>query len=494
MLVRMAEPSFFFYDLETSGFGAATARIMQFAGQRTDMDLNPLGEPFNVLIKLTADILPDPGAIMITGITPQKTLADGVSEAEFLKLFYEEIALPGTTFMGYNTVRFDDEFMRHLMYRNFYDAYEWEWSEGRSRWDLLDVVRMTRALRPANINWPFLPDGKPTNRLEYLSAINELAHEQAHDAMSDVLATIGLARLIRERQPELFGYMFKLRSKQAVKELVLKGQPFMYSSGRYPSEHLHTTAAVLLAPHPEQDAALVYDLRYDPTDFVSKTPAQLADHWRFSKDPEHVRLPVKTLKYNRCPAVAPLGVLDEAAQERLKLPLDTVKKHHKTLLRHKREFAAKVFEAVRILDDERKKEQAKLFTDERDVDERLYDGFFGPGDKAAMQKVRRSSPADLSTLRLSGDERLSQLLPLYKARNYPSELSTEEKKQWDDYCRHRLQDGGAKSRLARFAKDLQTAADTFGKDKEKQYLLEELQLYAESIVQIDETDEAGAGY
>jgi exodeoxyribonuclease-1 len=493
MLVGMSEPTFFFYDLETTGFGAATARIMQFAGQRTDTDLNPVGEPVNVLIKLTPDILPDPGAIMITGITPQQTLAEGVTEAEFLKLFYAEVATPGTTFMGFNTIRFDDEFMRYLMYRNFYDAYEWEWSDNRGRWDLLDVVRMTRALRPDGIEWPFAPDGKPTNRLEFLTSVNKLGHDKAHDALSDVHATIAMARLIREKQPKLFEHLLKLRSKQAVKELVLQSQPFVYSSGRYGSDYLHTTAALLLAPHPEQDAALVYDLRVDPADFINKTPAELADHWRFSKDPEHVRLPVKTLKYNRCPAVAPLGVLDEAAQKRLELPLEMIKKHRETLLENREEFAKKIFEAVRLLDEEREKRQAELFSDGRQVDERLYDGFFGTSDKTEMRKIRAAKPEELSGLNLKGDERLGQLLPLYKARNYPAALTTEERQVWDAYCKSRLQDG-ANSRLAQFAKNLEVCTETFGKTDEKRYLLEELQLYAESIVQIDDASEAVGAY
>src|SRR5581483_1177295 len=168
--------SFFFYDLETSGFSPRTARIMQFAGQRTDMALQPIGEPVNAFIKLSPDIVPDPEAVMVTGITPQKTLADGITEYEFLKLFYEIIATPDTIFVGFNNVRFDDEFMRFLHYRNFYDAYEWQWKDGRSRWDLLDVVRMVRALRPEGIEWPFAPDGKPSNRLEFMTAVNKLDH------------------------------------------------------------------------------------------------------------------------------------------------------------------------------------------------------------------------------------------------------------------------------------------------------------------------------
>src|SRR3954451_6528569 len=117
--------SFFFYDLETSGFDPRSARIMQFAGQRTDMDLKPIGEPVNVLIKLTPDVVPSPDAILITGITPQQTLADGLTEAEFMKLFYDEAVRPDTVFVGFNNIRFDDEFMRFMHYRNFYDAYEW---------------------------------------------------------------------------------------------------------------------------------------------------------------------------------------------------------------------------------------------------------------------------------------------------------------------------------------------------------------------------------
>src|SRR3954451_6576935 len=108
--------SFFFYDLETSGFDPRSARIMQFAGQRTDMDLQPIGEPVNVLIKLTPDVLPEPDAILLTGITPQQTIADGVTEAEFLKLFYDQVVQPDTTFMGFNTIRFDDKFMHFLNY------------------------------------------------------------------------------------------------------------------------------------------------------------------------------------------------------------------------------------------------------------------------------------------------------------------------------------------------------------------------------------------
>jgi len=481
--------SFFFYDLETSGFDPRSARIMQFAGQRTDHDLQPIGEPVNVLIKLTPDVLPSPDAILITGITPQQTLADGLTEAEFLKFFYKEVVQPDTIFLGFNSVRFDDEFMRFLHYRNFYDAYEWQWKQACSRWDLLDVVRTTRALRPDGIEWAYASDGKPSNRLELLASVNKLEHTQAHDALSDVQVTIDLARLIKDKQPKLFQYLLDCRQKKVVKELVLKGLPFVYTSGRYPSQYLHTTAAVLLARHEIQDAALVYDLRYDPTPFFKMNVDELIAAWRYERDTsDKLRLPVKTLKYNRCPAVAPLSVMNNSATEkRLELTIDTVNKHLEILKQHHSAFAEKVAEAVARLDSEREQAQIALVDNELTVDSRLYDGFINETDANLMRTVRVATHDQLSEF--SGqfkDARLNSLLPLYKARNYPRSLNDEERTAWEEFLHKKLLAGGNDSQLAKYFARLQELAD--GKlSGHQQYLLEELQLYGESIVPADVT-------
>lgn len=483
--------SFFFYDLETSDFNPRSARIMQFAGQRTDMDLNPVGQPVNCLIRITPDVLPSPDAVLVTGITPQKTLADGMTEAEFLKLFHQEVVTPDTIFAGFNSVRFDDEFMRFLLYRNFYDAYEWQWKDGRSRWDVLDAVRMTRALRPEGIEWPFAPDGKPANRLEYLTQVNKLDHVQAHDALSDVHATIAVAKLIKDRQPDLFKYLLDARDKKKVESLVMKGEPFVYTTGRYPSEHLHTSAAVLLTSHPQPGSALVYDLRHDPSPFMKMTVDELVEAWKFTDDPDALRLPVKTIKYNRCPAVAPLGVMkDSATQKRLGLTLDTVTRNRKLLRADQAAFAEKVVKAVGVLDARREAEQVGLIDNQLTVDARLYDGFISSADKAELAKVRAADPDRL--VELAGglkDERLKNLLPLYKARNYASSLTAEERAAWDNFCRQRLFDGGEDSRLAKyFARLSELSAGAL--DDERRYLVEELRLYGESIVPHDADGDA----
>lgn len=477
--------SFFFYDLETSGISPRDSRIMQFAGQRTDMDLQPIGEPVNVLIKLTPDVLPEPDAILITGITPQQTLAEGMTEAEFLKLFSDEVAAPDTIFVGYNTVRFDDEFMRFLHYRNFYDPYQWQWQEGRSRWDLLDVVRMTRALRPEGIEWPFAPDGKPTVRLEYMTKVNKLAHDNAHDALADVQATIALARLIRGKQPKLFDYLLSMRDKKQISELVLGGNPFVYTSGKYANEFDKTTVVATLARHPKKGGALVYDLRHDPTEFIGMSPEELAKRWQWTRDENAPkRLPIKTMQFNRCPAVAPLGVLEEGnAWERLQLDRDTIQRHRKLLVEAET-FRSNLLKALETLD---KQQQVEWTSKPQAVDAQLYDGFYDDHDCQLLTVVRAARPEELGQLTDDlHDSRLQALLPLYKARNYPKTLSPDERQQWEQFCFDRLQSGGEQSRIAKFAQRLQELSQGTKLSQNQQYLLEELQLYAESVLIVQE--------
>jgi exodeoxyribonuclease I len=478
--------TFFFYDLETSGVNPRSSRIMQFAGQRTDMDLEPIGEPVNIIIKLTPDIVPEPDAIMITGITPQQTLQDGITEAEFAEIFCQEIAIPGTIFTGFNSVRFDDEFMRFFLYRNFRDAYEWQWKHDCSRWDMLDVVRMTRALRPDGITWPFDSSGKPSNRLELLTSVNKLEHTHAHDALSDVYATIAVARLIRDKQAKLFQYLLDMRSKKKVTALIKKGEPFVYSSGKYPAEYEKTAVVLPVVDHPKRQGTYVYDLRHDPTEYLGKTPEQLAELWKYKKDSKEPRLPVKLLQINRCPAIAPLGVLDDASRDRLQIDLHTVQKHA-ALLQADQTFADKICKAVDIMDTY---QQAGMVADIYKVDGQLYDGFFPDQDVTLRRALVVAEPADIATIAEDfKDERLRLLAKLYKARNFERALNDEERQEWEQFKAHSLTDGGQKSRLAVFFARLSELAADETLSGEKQYLLEELQLYGQSIMPVyDESD------
>lgn len=473
--------TFYFYDLETSGISSRHSRIMQFAGQRTSLDLKPIGEPHNFLIKITDDVLPDPEAALVTGITPQKTKSDGISEAEFLKIFHKEIVHPNTIFVGFNNIRFDDEFMRFIHYRNFYDAYEWQWQDGRSKWDILDVSRMARALRPEGIEWPFSPEGKATNALGALTAVNKLDHDSAHDALSDVNASIAVARLLRSKQPKLFDYLLTMRSKDQVSKLVTSSQPFVYSSGQYSSEYLKTTVATHLSDAPGKQGVLVYDLRYDPQTINNLSVAELSKRFFPSRESELERLPVKVLQYNRCPAISPMGALDEKSQKRLKINMGEIKNNYKKLLALE-DFADKIRAAYELAT---KKEQTELTINSLTVDEQLYDGFINDSDKTKMRVVRAADANELADLNLGfADDRLTALLPLYKARNFPSSLTADEQEKWLEFCKQKLL-GGKQPWAQAYFKRLGELAEQKGLSEQQKYLLEELQLYGQSILPLD---------
>ncbi len=470
----MSKKTFLFYDLETSGVNSRTARIMQFAGQRTDINLKKIGEPYNFLIKLSDDVLAEPDAVLITGITPQKTWAEGITEEKFCRIFENEISTPDTIFVGFNNIRFDDEFMRFLFWRNFRDSYQWQWKDGRSRWDLLDVARMTRALRPEGIEWPLDSSGKASNRLELLTSVNKLSHKDAHDALSDVDATIAVAALIKNKQSKLFEYLLKMRDKKEVKKLVNSGQPFLYSSGKYSSENEKTTVVSTITPHPDGQGVLVYDLRHDPTQFFGMKAEELAQVWRYNKDPEAIRLPIKSLKFNRCPAISPLGVLDEKSQKRLSVDMKLIEGNRKKLSGQE-EFVNKLFQALEILNKDRNQEQ--LFVDSNSVDTQLYEGFVDGTDRGNATRLTQSPPDKLSAFKtVFSDKRLKTLIPLYKARNFPKYMSTEEKQTWERHCQISIN-----KKLPEIIARMKELTKT-NPTKEKKYILDEMQLYLESIV------------
>lgn len=472
--------TFFFYDLETSGLNAREDRIMQFAGIRTDMNLKPIGEPYNVLVKVNDDTLPSPEALMVTGITPQETVTDGYSEAEFAQLLLDEVFTADTITVGFNSIRFDDEFIRHLFWRNFRDPYEWAWKDGRSRWDLLDVVRMTRALRPEGIEWPVV-DGKAVNRLELLTKINGIDHFKAHDALSDVEALIAVTGLIKEKQPQLYEYLLKLRDKNEVKKLVNleSPAPFVYVSGRYDAAFNNATVAWPLAPG-KNGNVLVYDLRHDPAPLLDLSAGEIAKRlfapWKERQEASFVPVPVKELQYNRAPAIAPVGVLAQAdGWSKVQLDLAIIEAH-KTALLAAPHFAENVRSAL---------EGRTEFARSADAEAQLYDGFLNDRDRLRVETVRNASPRELADLNPEFiDDRLPPLLLHYKARNYPMSLTGDEAVQWEVWRASRIQ-----RLLPEFMKTMNKIAAAGVEDESRQFVLQELQLWAESILPSDTSNQ-----
>jgi exodeoxyribonuclease-1 len=440
--------SIFWYDYETTGINPRCDRPLQVAGIRTDFDLNEIDEPVNLYCQPSEDILPHPAACAITGITPNCLAEKGLSEADFMTRVHAQLAAPGTCGAGYNTLRFDDEMTRYSLYRNFFDPYAREWQSGNSRWDLIDVVRAAYALRPDGLEWPTDEEGRVTLKLERLSAANGIDHGHAHEALSDVRATIALARLIREKQPKLYDWLFQLRSKQKVMDQIRLLQPMVHISGRFSAARHYVGVVLPLAWHPRnKNALIVCDLHLDPEGLLNLDAETLRQRLYTRRDDlldGELPVPLKLIHINKCPVVAPLAVLRTQDQQRLGLDMALYQARALRLSDAQDVWKDKV-QAIYARED---------FAQSEDPEQQLYDGFIGDRDRRLCEQVRVADPAQLAQQQWPfDDERLPELLFRYRARNFPDTLSIPEQERWQLFCQQRLSapEWGAPNTLDSFA-------------------------------------------
>ncbi|QIM68463.1 exodeoxyribonuclease I [Basfia succiniciproducens] len=466
----MTDFSFFIYDFESFGVNPADDRPAQFAGIRTDKDFNIISDPVMFYCKQTNDYLPAPEAVMVTGITPQECNEKGISEPEFAARILAEFSQPNTCIMGFNNIRYDDEMTRYTFYRNFIDPYEYSWKNGNSRWDLLDLVRACYALRPEGINWPLDEEGMPSFRLEKLTKANGIEHENAHDAMADVYATIAMAKLIKEKQPKLFQFFFENRGKKEIEKWIDTAEmtPLVHVSGMLGNYRGNCTWIAPLAWHPiNQNAVIACDLAQNIDDLLNKSAVELRENLYTKKTELEndgvLPVPLKLVHINKCPIIAPAKTLLPENAQRLGIDrqfcLDNLKKLQKSL-----DIRDKVIE---VFNEERK------FDDSDNVETELYSGFFSKADKNNMAILRTLEPEKLADSGLQfEDKRIPDLLFHYRARHFYKTLNRGEQIKWQKYRRQKLEKSAVQ-----FMESLQRLGEENSNHPDKLKLLQQIYDY-----------------
>lgn len=450
--------TYLWHDYETFGLHTRSDRPAQFAAVRTDEHFNVVEPEMCWYCRPSLDYLPSPQSIAITGITPQQCLHEGMTEAQFAKQIDEAMTKASTVSIGYNSMRFDDEVTRFLLWRNFRDSYAREWMNNCSRFDLFPLVLATWALRPNGINWPKKEDGKTSFRLEHLTKANGLDHEKAHDALSDVYATMAVAQLIQEKQPKLWEYALKNRTKYAVQTIFEKSRtsgPVLWVNVKFGSKNGFMKLVAPLGTHPTQkNKLLVWDLAYDPTELVGLTTKDIRE--RLFLTPEARESGLQPLPIHICPinqapfVVGQLGVLtDERAQ----------------LFGIDKALALENYDKMPAVTEMMLGAWFEAFNDEikgiEDIDAALYsEPFATPQDKRLSRWISEATPKALADWVEDGkdtfdNERYREKLFRYRARNWPESLSASEQERWRVLCRQRLEEGlGGVLTLEAFAQEL----------------------------------------
>ena len=476
----MTQATIYWHDYETWGANPQKDFPCQFAGVRTDLDMNIIDKPLMIYSQIPSDCLPNPEACLITGITPQLTLRDGMIEAEFIDKIHQQFSTANTCVAGYNNIRFDDEISRYTLYRNFYEPYAREWQQGNSRWDIIDMMRACYALRPEGIEWPLNDKGLPSFKLQDLTAANNIQHQDAHDAMSDVYATIAVAKLIKEAQPKLFDFLFNLRFKGKVAELIdlQNTTPLVHVSSKISAEQGCCTWIAPICMHPHnKNAVIVLNLALSPEPLLSLSVEELVEklyrpNAMFAQGEQ--RLPIKLIHINKCPVVAPAKTLTE--ENALRLGIDRAQcLQNLAMIKQHPEIKQKLLQVYTST-----RPQTEL-----DPEHALYSGgFFSDTDRNLINQVRDANEQELTDLSLPfNDPRLATLLFRYKARNYPQTLNAAEVERWQHYRKFRLMeaDSPASIKLPEYLQTLEDLGNLHGQNPQKLAILKALYHYAQNL-------------
>ncbi len=438
--------SILWYDLETFGLDPRHDRIAQFACIRTDERLEEIDEPIKLYCKPSLDYLPSPAACKVHGITPQTAFELGLDEYDFSRRLLDEFSRPATTAAGFNSVNFDDEFVRQLLYRNLFDPYEREYANGNSRWDIINLVRAARDLRPSGVVWPMDGDGRPLFKLEILAKANGLAHDSAHDALSDIRATISIARLVKARQGKLYDWYFAHRRRESLKPLIdlSSKKMLLHTSAEYTSAQGCTTLVAPVGMDPSNRNQLIaIDLRFDPGQILSLSVEEIRQRV-FAKAGERVepRIPLSRIRLNHCPFLAPSSILTKEGAANLGLD-KALCVERLALISANQGLVQKL---IAVFDEPMPPPASD------DPDLCLYSGgFFPASDKEKLSRLhlllaaRRDEPGGARAAKTAFhkmkflDERIPRLAGRLFARNFPETLSESERLKWRDFCAGRIQ-------------------------------------------------------
>ena len=356
-----------FYDTETTGTQTAFDQILQFAAIWTDEEFNVL-ERFNIRCQLLPHIVPAPGALRVTGVTPAM-LTDPTMPSHYQairQIRAQLLAWSPATFIGFNSLDFDEVLLRQALFQTLHPAYLTN-TDGNRRSDVMRIAHAASIFAPENIDVPTDDRGRETFRLDRLAPANGFNHEGAHEAMADVEATMHMARLIRKRDPAIWAALDRATTKSAVKNLVTEQSVFTLTE-----RYFGRTYSWLVTPcgqNPEYDAQLaVFDLYYDPEDYRQLSTEDLVDV--LSTRPKVIR----SLRTNAQPIIMPA---EDAPQnvKALAIPPDELTRRI-AVIQADKDFRERVGLA-----------QALRFADETPspyAEARIYDGFPSNSDQTLM--------------------------------------------------------------------------------------------------------------
>jgi exodeoxyribonuclease-1 len=381
--------SFVIFDTETTGLNHGFDQIIHFGAVRTDTNLNEV-ERFEIRCRLLPHVVPHPDALCSNGLPISRLIDEGLpSHYDMVRSIRNKLlSWSPSIFVGFNSIRFDEEMLRHALFQTLHPAYLTS-NHGNCRADVLGLVMAAATLSPTCLVVPRGPEGRPVYRLEGLAAANAITHASAHDAMSDTLATLELCRLVRQRSPELWQRFVRFSKKATAAEFVDSEDGF-FLTDFFANEACHIPVVCIGRDPGQPNARLCLRLDGDLDRFSQMSDEALSVELSLKPSP------VRRLRVNAAPTLTPLYdapdlMLNGAIPEFIETAARTLKGDAALCARIVAAYICGL----------------KPFPRSSRIEEQLYDGFPGPDDEYRMSAFHDASwPDALSIVQTFDDERL----------------------------------------------------------------------------------------
>jgi exodeoxyribonuclease-1 len=402
--------TYLFYDIETTGLNKAFDQILHFAAIRTDLNFNEI-ERYEIKIRLNPDIIPSPYA-MLTHHMRLHEIADGISEYAAVKQIHQLINTPGTISLGYNTLSFDDEFLRFSFYRNLLPPYTHQYANQCGRMDIYPMTLMYFLFKPSVLNWP-KKEGKISLKLEELNNANQFVTGRAHHAMVDVEATLALAKKL-SAEHDMWDYVVGYFNKKSEQDRLQKlgSDDALMVLGKLGTDRFFQSIVLALGDHYHYKNQLLW-LRLDDKDFSQLTPETLLTHTyvlqKKSGEPGFL-LPLKE------------RFMQHISPERLALATA-----NKQWLYEHADFFKQISEHYRSY--------KYPVLPETDIDASLYiNGFWSAQEEAFCRRFSNATPEEKSRLMETiTNPKLYALALRIMGRNFPEKLSAKQREEFSHY-------------------------------------------------------------
>jgi len=415
--------NYIFYDTETTGLSSYFDQILQFAAILTDANFNEI-DRYEIRCRLQPHILANPGAMHVTKISAAELTNPNLpTHYEMMKDIRKTLlSWQPAIILGQNTLKFDEPMLRSGFYQSLLPPYLTN-TNGNLRMDSLPILQAISLLEPTVVNFPLNAKGNKSFKLDRIAPANGFDHQNAHEAMSDVEATIFMCRLVKNNAPEIWDNFCSNADKFRVLEFTKGKHPYALIRSFFGKVSVSPVATIDINPD-NRNEIIVLNLLNCPVELSSLSDDEIRS--RMARSPK----PILTIRANAMPSVWSFVNFPELA--------DYTKQDVQTL--HSRAISLNELKGLKARLKDLYLDNKTTFEVSQFVEQKIYDGFPSRRDENLMSDFHKLNWEDRwSVVQSFKDVRYIELGERLIYFHSPKSIPEARQKFWKHEIESKLQ-------------------------------------------------------